>query len=56
MSRNIPLGNLNVLADISYTNVLDKYIIGFHIGSIYTILNEKFNSEKEAMDYIFKNF
>jgi len=56
MSKYISLGNLNVTADVSYSNVLDRYMVGLHIGNIYTILDDKFNSEKEAKDYIFNRF
>lgn len=54
MGKYFYIEDNDIVANISY--IVDDYRIGLHIGKMYTILQEKFESEKEAITYIFKNF
>jgi hypothetical protein len=55
METNIEIGVKYISANISYFNVLDKYMIGLTIGGLYTILNNKFNTEQEAIKFLNDN-
>lgn len=52
MGKNISLGNLNIVADINYFNVLNVYKIGLYIGNVYIIIDEDFKTESDAYKYI----
>ena len=56
MRKDIYLGKRNVSAEIYYCNVFNKYNIGLHIRSIYTILNKSFDTEDQAQEYIYDIF
>lgn len=56
MGRYFYIKDNNIIANISYFNVCGTYSIGFQIGKIYTILQDKFKSEGEAILYLLQNF
>lgn len=56
MGRYFYIEDNDIVANVSYSNVLDDYSIGFQIGKIYTILQDKFKSEREAIFYLLSNF
>lgn len=56
MRKDIYLGKQNVSAEIYYCNTMNKYNIGLTIGSLYTILSTKFDTDEQAQEYIHDNF
>lgn len=56
MNKRMYLGMQSITAEISYTNVLNCYLIGIHIGGIYTILDEKFDTEQGAICFLKQKF
>jgi len=56
MRKDIHLGKQHVSAEIYYCNVFNKYNIGLHIGSVYTILSKSFDTKDQAQEYIYDIF
>lgn len=56
MGRYFYIEDNDIVANISYFNIDETYSIGLRIGKIYTILQENFKSEKEAIFYLLDNF
>jgi hypothetical protein len=56
MNDYFNLDNVNITANVSYCNISKKYIVGIWIGKIYTILEEKFKTKDEAIDFLYNNF
>lgn len=56
MNDYLELGKISVNANISYTNISKKYIIGLMIGNVYTILEESFDEKSDAVQFLLDNF
>ena len=56
MNDNFNLNKINIIANVSYCNISNKYPIGLWIGKIYTILEDKFKTKDEAIDFLYDNF
>jgi hypothetical protein len=56
MNDNFNLNKVNIIANVSYCNISNKYMIGLWIGKIYTILEDKFKTKDDAIDFLYDNF